>query len=173
MLTSAPLCPVTHKCFPSTVSWIAGNVLISRKLFRVLKPQVWDCYLQNSKPKASWSVWHEPGKVATVPPRLISTISTQHQLSLLNTNKSHDTLAVLTALRNNHKLLRLRSLLPVCLLCSVNNPQIPALNGLEESGGVGVVVVLVVGVNLHPQPSSFNSSFFLKFYVQGHGPVKT
>lgn len=57
----------TQKRSPSTVSWIAGTVLISRKLFCVLKPQVWDCYLQNNKPKAAWSVWHESGEADIVP----------------------------------------------------------------------------------------------------------
>lgn len=32
-----------------------------QKIVCVLKPQVGDCYLQNNKPKAAWSVWHESG----------------------------------------------------------------------------------------------------------------
>ena len=73
-------------------------------------------------------------------------------------------LEVLTSLLNNHKLLRPQSLLPVCLHCSVNNPQKIWMGCKKQEG--------VAGVNLHPEPSS-NGSFFLKFDVQGLGPVKT
>lgn len=76
-------------------------------------------------------------------------------------------LDLLTSLLNNHKLLRLQSLLPVCLHRSVNNPQMPDLNGLEEAGGGGWCQ--------SPPPAFLLELlfFFLKFYVQGLGPVKT
>lgn len=80
---------------------------------------------------------------------------------------SQAVLDLLTSLLNNRKLLRLQSLLPVCLHCSVNNPQMPDLNGLWEAGGAGLV-----SISTPPSLPPWTVLFFWSFMCRGSGQLR-